>query len=189
MKKLYYVRHGQSGVNTDDTFSTARDNLELKKLTRKGIKQAENGAATAIERGLKFDLIICSPYLRTKQTAAIIAKKCSYPVEKIVYSELFIELGYGTLGGKSWSKYWKSGKTYQNLGEYEGAETIEQLQLRAQKALDYVKSLPNDNVLIVSHSAFGRALKRAVDNQPYTLEFTMPKEGKSLPFGEILEYV
>ncbi len=186
MKHLYFVRHGESYINIEDVFATKPGAPNDKGLTAKGKAQAQVAADKAVSTKFKPDLIVCSPLVRARETAEIIANAIDYPLSRIVTSDLVVELQFGELEQTSWNAFWESGKTYYDLADYEGAETIEQLQLRAKKALEYLHSLPEENILVVSHSAFGRALKRAVNDEPYTKEF----ENKSpLPHAEILEYI
>ncbi|MGB4966817.1 MAG: histidine phosphatase family protein [Candidatus Saccharimonadales bacterium] len=186
MKKLYFVRHGESYINIEDVFATKPGAPNDKGLTSRGKAQAQAGADKAAARHFKPDLVVASPLVRARETAEIIARTLGYPLHKIVISDLVVELQFGELEQTSWNAFWKSGKTYHSLADYEGAETIEQLQKRAERALAYLRSLPKENILVVSHSAFGRALKRAIDHESYTLEF---KNKSSLPHGEILEYI
>jgi broad specificity phosphatase PhoE len=186
MKKLYFVRHGESYINIEDVFATKPGAPNDKGLTSRGKAQAHAGADKAAARHFKPDLIVSSPLLRARETAEIMARTLGYPLHEIVISDLVVELQFGELEQTSWNAFWESGKTYHDLANYKGAETIEQLQNRAERALDYLKSLPQDTILVVSHSAFGRALKRAVDHEPFAREF----ENKSpLPHAEILEYL
>ncbi|MBP9853149.1 MAG: putative phosphatase [Patescibacteria group bacterium] len=186
MKKIYYARHGESFINVEDVFSSRPGTPLDKGLTPTGIQQARDGALHAKEKGIKFEYIVCSTSRRAHETAEIIAEIFGYPIGDIEYSDDFIELQFGELEGAPWNAFWESGKTYHDLSNYKNAETIELLQKRAAKALAYVQSLPYESVLVVSHSGFGRAFRRALHNEPYTLEFTMDKSTKSLPHGELL---
>lgn len=88
----------------------------------------------------------------------------------------------GELEGTSFAEFVKQ-YSYADLDKFKGAESIEALQQRSTRALAYVQSLPDEIILIVSHSCFGRAFYRSVEGRPYTDEFlpgTVP-----LPFGEI----
>jgi probable phosphoglycerate mutase len=82
-KIIYFVRHGETENNA------------------KGIRQgpdgglSPNGKMQALETALRFpknkgrpEVIIASPYERTKQTAEIIARELKMPVE---YSDLLVE--------------------------------------------------------------------------------------------------
>ena len=186
MKRLYFVRHGESFINIRDVFATKVGGPNDLGLTENGKNHALQGAAIARKNGLKVDRIICSPALRARETATIIAGRIGFPPEKIICDDRFVELQFGALEGTSWNAFWESGKTYRDLGEVEDAETIEVLQERAELALAYLKTLTEDNILVVSHSAFGRALRRAVRHESCELEF----QNKSpLPHGEILEFI
>lgn len=182
MKHVYFVRHGESVINVSDVFASKVGAKNDKGLTKTGHKQALLGAQLANELGLKPDLIITSPLKRAQETATIIAARLGYSPEDIVVNKLFVEMQFGELEDTPWSAYWESGKTYKNLGEFAGAETLEAMQQRAKKALEFLKSRQEDTILVVSHSAFGRALKREVATLTASDEF---KNSRSLPHGEI----
>jgi probable phosphoglycerate mutase len=166
MKKLYFVRHGQTDTNVKELLS---GNIEAI-LTEDGKAQATATGKTLHQNHGHIDLIICSTLQRAYDTACLIAKEIDYPIEKIQKNELFIERSFGVLEGASNEKYFKMGG-YKELDLVEGAETIAALQERAEKALEYVKTLPAENILIVSHGAFGRAIRRVVNGEPYTNEY------------------
>jgi len=184
------MRHGESYINIEDVFATKPGAPNDKGLTAKGREQADEAAQKARKSGFKPDVIVSSPLKRARETAEIIADATGYPADKIRTSDLVVEIQFGELEQTSWNAYWESGKSYKDLANYTGAETIEQLQERAELALAYLKSLPQENVLVVSHSAFGRALRRAIAGAPFTDEFVRVK-GKSisLPHAEILEFI
>lgn len=184
MHSLYYVRHGESYINTEDVYTDGHGGIVDLGLTATGRQQALAGTIHAKAAGLKPDLIICSPLLRTRETAAIIASELGYPLDRIEYNDQLVEVRFGQLGGMTYKEFVQH-YTYADLDKFEDAETIEAAQKRAADALEYVKSRPEKTILIVSHSCFGRAFRRAIDGRPYTDEFlptTLP-----LPYGEILQ--
>jgi phosphohistidine phosphatase len=68
--KIHILRHG---------IAVMRNDLEVKndaerQLTPKGKRQLRQTAAAMKTMGLRFDLILSSPYLRAKQTAEIVAE-------------------------------------------------------------------------------------------------------------------
>ena len=63
-------------------------------------------------------------------------------------------------------------KEYRALEKVKNAETFEQVHQRAAKALDYLRSRPEDNILVVSHNGFGRALRLVVQGRPYMHDYT-----------------
>ncbi len=186
MKRLYYARHGESFINIQDIVATklgAKNDLGLTEL---GGQQALAEGRKAAVNGLQADIIISSPLLRALETARIIARELGYPAQDIRTSDLLLELQFGELEGTSWRTFWEAGGGYKNLGAFKGAETMEALQQRAEKALAFLNSLPEDNILVVSHSAFGRALRRTIQGKPWTDEF---ENSVSLPHGEIIRLV
>lgn len=182
MKHLYYTRHGESFINTDDVQADGHGHTQDLGLTETGREQALAGAKAAKSKRLKPAIILCSPLARTRETAAIIAAELDYPATQIEYNDLFEEIRFGELGGISYKEF-KQKYTYADLGKFEDAETIEALQERAAKALAYVQSRPEEIILIVSHSCFGRAFRRVIEGRPYTDEF-LPSS-VPLPYGEI----
>lgn len=188
MKHLYYVRHGQSLVNVGGKFCTQVGTALDLGLTELGKEQAVNDGKKAAVAGMKFDLILASPLLRARETAQLIAEQVGYPAEKIELLDLIKEISFGELEGTDCELFYDN-YTYADLNEFKGAETIEQLQQRAERALEHIRQLPQDNILVVSHSLFGRAFRRVVNGQPYTEEFAHGKHAASLPHGEILRLI
>lgn len=187
MKHLYYVRHGESLINTGDTWGDRPGSPHDLGLTDSGRAQALQGAMAAKKAGFKPDLIVASPLLRTRETAVIFAEALGYPIDTIEYNDLLLEVQVGELEGTSFSAFAKD-NTYADLGKFKGAETIEKLQKRAAKALAYLKSRPEETILVVSHSCFGRAFVRTIKDLPYTDEFE-PEHNKTLPYAEPLKLV
>ena len=66
MGKFIFVRHGQSQANADGILAD-----EHSPLTELGIEQARRTGYEIQSLGIKT--ILCSPFLRTQQTAEIIA--------------------------------------------------------------------------------------------------------------------
>lgn len=166
MKKLFYVRHGETDMNVAGLLS---GRIETS-LTQKGIKQATAAGQELNQKPLHVDLIVCSPYERTYETAKLIAKEINYPVEKIQKKEMFVERAFGVLEGAH-GKDFLDKHEYREFDDVEGSETIEDLQKRAEEAFEWLKSLPEDTVLVVGHGAFARAIKRVVAGLPHAHEY------------------
>jgi len=64
---LYLLRHAEAEPHRADDFS--------RRLTEKGEKQARAVGDFLAERGIKPELILSSPVLRAKETAAVVAKE------------------------------------------------------------------------------------------------------------------
>jgi len=139
-------------------------------LTEKGIEQAKASGKEFKEKLPHIDLIVCSPYERTFETAKLIAEKIGYPIENIQKNEMFIERTFGVLEGTP-GKEFLDKHEYREVDDVEGSETIEELQKRAEEAFKYLQTLEEDNILVVGHGAFARAIKRVVQGLPHTHEY------------------
>lgn len=156
MKKVYFVRHGESEGNAESiyqNFSTP--------LTEKGRSQC----LVIADRCEKFplDVIISSTMTRTQETAKIISRKIKKGIE---YSDLFVECRRPKEQiGKSRKspETLKTGKAIQENFHIPGfrfsdEENFEDLKKRAQKALRYLEKKSEENILVVTHGFFMRVL-------------------------------
>src|SRR5581483_5723923 len=75
MKKLYFIRHGESVSNVERWHAGRIDTP----LTERGRQQAREAGKKAKAQKLHFDLIVSSPLSRALETARIIAKEIGYP--------------------------------------------------------------------------------------------------------------
>ncbi len=169
MKRIYFVRHGQSEGNANEL----RGHVSHQ-LTKRGREQA----AFIAERcaNLPIDCIISSTVLRAKETAGFIAEKLNMVPE---YSDLFVE-------ARSSSNV--TGKPRTDEGaiaaqaaidanfhvpgfRYEDAENFEDLNERARQALDLLAHREEDSVLVVTHGFFMRIIMaRVVHGDDLTAE-------------------
>ncbi len=148
MKQLYVVRHGQSVLNVTRTFAGRTDTP----LTDEGREQAKRAGEKVAK--LDIDLIVSSPLIRALETAQIIAESSGY-TKDILINEVFVEQALGSLEGKSWDDVIDEARQT-------GIETDAQLAARAKTALDFLRTQPGDNILLVSHGTFIRYLRAAV---------------------------
>lgn len=148
---FYIMRHGEAEHNIKNVINGLASNNHYP-LTKKGIKQAEESALKFKRKGIKFDLIISSDFLRTKQTAEIAKKILNIP--ETVYDERLREINAGIFEGKNASlyhKYFSSllEKFYKNPPEGESLADLK------KKAADFIADISskyrNKNILLVSH--------------------------------------
>lgn len=182
MNKLFFVRHGETFTNVAGQFSGQIDT----NLTDNGKQQALVTGEKLKSDAPKIDYIVCSPLLRAHETAKIIASEIGFPIEDIELNPLFMERAFGVLEGMPATEFLDKASRYREIDDVEGAESVEQLQQRAEKAFGYAQTIECENVLIVSHGAFGRALRRVVNKQPYTDEYI---KLRLIGNAEILELV
>lgn len=165
MKTVYFIRHGQSVMNTQNVWSGYTDTP----LTSHGHEQAKKAGQIAKEQGLTFDLIISSPLQRAHNTAQHVATALEYPHEKIVLHDDLKERNFGSLEGKSFIPHAaKYARGEHHLDFYDGVEALIDLQARMDRFRDHLFSLPHDTILVAAHGASGRALYRSIHNLPIT---------------------
>ncbi len=182
MKKLFFVRHGQTDMNVLEQFAGLTD----AKLTEEGKEQARAAGAVIHEKHPKIDLIICSPLSRAHNTAKLIAEQIDYPADKIVTDDRFVERNFGDQEGKSAPDFIKV-HHYKEMDKVNGAETFEAMHERAAEALQYLKTRPENVILVVSHGSFGRAFRLVVEERPHHHEYT--HEVARIGNCEILELI
>jgi probable phosphoglycerate mutase len=185
VKRLYYVRHGETVLNVSGHWA---GQIETP-LTDTGIKQVKTTGKNLRAKSLKIDLIICSPLSRAYDSAKLIAQEIGCPIDKIQKNKLFIERSFGNMEGQSWDKFMET-KTLKDMDDTIGAETVADLHARAEEAFSYLKSLKEDNILVVSHGSFGRALMRVINNLPHHLEYDDEhREKLRLANAEVFELI
>ena len=155
-KLIYFVRHGETERNAAGIRQGAGGSLST--LGR------EQAAATAKrfpkDKG-RPEVIIASPYQRTQETAEIIAQELQMPVE---YSDLLVERKNPSeiveRSGKDRdvrSIVDRIDKSFHddNL-RFSDEENFVDLKERARKLLAYIKSRPEERILMVTHGIFLR---------------------------------
>lgn len=153
MKHLYFVRHGLSIMNKQGFYSGRTETP----LAAEGLEQVHQAGKDLQDK--QVDCIVTSPMKRAVDTAHIIAEEIGFPIDKIIVSDLFMERDFGPLEGTVYS-------ADTHLDTHKGVEHSNELVARSQKGLDYLKTLPADTILVVSHGAVGRALQHLLQKTP-----------------------
>ncbi|NBU34712.1 histidine phosphatase family protein [bacterium] len=179
MKHLYFVRHGLSEANKAGIWSGYFNTP----LASEGHEQAKLAGKLAREQGLVFDIILSSPLDRAHHTAQHISHATGYPISDIVLYDNLIERNFGELENtqnkEAAAKYAQDEST---IDAYNNVERLVDLQWRAKEVLKYLHTLPHDTVLVVAHGAFGRALRRAVNNDPLNSQFVAIQNAEIIKF-------
>lgn len=155
-KTVYFVRHGESEHNAQPIIQA-----DDSPLSDRGHQQAQ----TVGERlaHLEFDVLVASPILRAKQTAAHIARATGHDV---IFSDLFVERRKPTsIENKPWSDKaaaakWLQWETsiYAGGDRVENGENWEDFISRIDNALQYLLDQPEQTIAVVTHGNFLRAL-------------------------------
>lgn len=156
MKRLYYLRHGQSVMNVQGLFAGRTDTP----LAEEGRRQALS-AGMAV-KGIEIDLIVASPLVRASETAKLFATGAELSQELIEYSELLLERNFGSMEGTEYTRA-RSISLSDDSNLAPGVEPWSDLLIRARQLLDYLESFPEKNILLVGHGSIGRALRYEID--------------------------
>lgn len=147
---LYVTRHGQ----TDGNLYRIMDGIKDIDINEEGIKQAN--ITKELLKDVQFDLVICSPLIRTKHTMEII----NINKAPVIYDKRIIERDCGEFLGMSWDSfdrdwYWN----YNNKTIYEKAESVDTLFKRVYEFLDDIKEKYKDKtILLVTHSGVTKVI-------------------------------
>jgi isoleucyl-tRNA synthetase len=148
--KIFVARHGESESNVLGILSS--NPKTVNHLTEKGKEQAVKATENLKD---KIDIIYCSPFMRTKETAEIIAENIGYPKDKIIYDPRLHEISGGEFDGKKDADYqaFFGNREEKFTKRPEGGETYEDAKKRMCDFL-YEIDAKNDgkNILIVSHN-------------------------------------
>jgi broad specificity phosphatase PhoE len=88
MKEIYFIRHGETDWNKKKLGQGSRNDIPLNKEGEKQSKITGKYLNQYRQKDSKFDVILCSPLIRTKKTAEIIAKQINYKGNIIYFDEL-----------------------------------------------------------------------------------------------------
>jgi probable phosphoglycerate mutase len=161
MGHLVLIRHGESEGNRDRVFTRTPENP----LTDAGREQVRTAGEWVAAR-YRPVAIVSSPFVRARQTAAILAERLALAVR---VEEDLREQSYGSLAGRPYAalrdatdydpaRYW--------LWRPPGGETLVEVAARAGVALDRVAaSAPGDDLMVVSHGGVMMALWRHVTGE------------------------
>lgn len=152
MKTIYFVRHGSTDFNETKTFQNYTT-----PLSAKGRMQAEFVAKRFLS--IPVDLLISSPMTRAKETAEVIAEGIRCEVQE---SDLFHEiLRPSVVHGKlktdpdTVNVFTLISKEFTNPDyRHSDEENVFVVKARAERAVDFLESLKEERVLVVTHGTF-----------------------------------
>ncbi|MBI5139677.1 histidine phosphatase family protein [Candidatus Nomurabacteria bacterium] len=153
-KLIYFVRHGESELNARG-IRQGREGA----LSEKGRMQVHETAERFPKKKGKPEIIIASPYERTKETAEIIANELKM---KVYYSELLVErrnpseiVGHAGKEKTVQEIVDKIDKSFHDDSlRYSDEENFTDLKHRAKELLAYIKTLPENRIIMVTHGIF-----------------------------------
>lgn len=156
VKKIYFIRHGESEGNAGSTWQGAGA-----ALTERGRTQAQLVADRL--KAMPFEVLISSPYQRAKETAEIIAAHVDKGIE---YSDLFVERRRPTtqigISRNDPTSLEIEREIIAHFGEpdwhYADEENFADMKARGEAALAYLTARPENTIAVVTHGYFMRVI-------------------------------
>ncbi|MDP3962791.1 MAG: class I tRNA ligase family protein, partial [bacterium] len=151
-RNIYYVmRHGEAENNSNSVVSSLPENPHH--LTAKGKKQVDEAVSWLKDK--KIDLIFSSPFVRTMETAEIVAKGIGCPSDKINIEDDIRELNAGIWNGKPFPDFVKF---FDHANRFnitpEGGENYADIKKRMGDFLyGLEKKFEGKNILIITHDS------------------------------------
>ena len=156
--KYFSMRHGQGDHNVKNIRTS--DVMGEYHLTEVGKEEVRISAEELKTHGITK--IIASPFIRTRETAAIVAKVLGIPEADIVIDERVGEFKYGAFEGEPTPEYYEwrasvnAGFDTETLG---GGDSAKSAKLRIAGFLyDIDSNYSNENILVVSHGIFNECV-------------------------------
>lgn len=144
------VRHGESDNNVINKISSLAGNQDH--LTVAGREAVTNLAKELKDK--QIDLIIHSGFVRTRETAEILAAELDLSAKQIMEDNSFAELKAGDLEGGEWKEYYQFLQDNHNnsLAVLPNGESAAQVLERVVKGLNNLdQKFKDQKILIVSH--------------------------------------
>ena len=158
--KIYYVRHGQTDWNLARKMQGGQTERELNKT---GIKQAEETKRKL--ENIDYELVICSPMNRAKQTAEIIMKNKNVP---LIIDERLRERKLGVLEGETITEECeKQIWDYKLDYKINGGESLSEFEQRILNFINNIKKKYNNKtILIIAHGGVAKVIKAHLYGKP-----------------------
>ncbi|MGI9118390.1 MAG: class I tRNA ligase family protein [Minisyncoccia bacterium] len=157
--KYFVMRHGLAHSNVANVWSCKLEDQD--RLTDKGVEQVKNSANSILEN--KIDVIITSPFLRTLETAKIVASVVGVPEDQIITDNRIVEWNVGTeFDGKPIENYFNVRNLQNDRYGFktEDGESYADVLVHVGGFMYDIESKYKDkNILIVCHGGPARAVE------------------------------
>lgn len=156
--RWFFMRHGETDHNVQSLIGGTSEVL----LNKNGQEQARRAAAKLATDNI--EVIFSSPFLRTQETARIIANEVG--IQEVVLDERFRERCMGDAEGLPDAEVKEKYPDFRHYtGKSANQESFQETEARIWSAVsEHLTSHAHKNVLIVSHAGTLRALWRKIRN-------------------------
>ena len=148
--KYFVMRHGQTDNNVKNLVSTMKNSGSH--LTEEGKVKTKESAEGLKDKGI--DLVITSPFNRTRETTEIVKEVLGLSDDQIVEDERLGEMQVLSYEGRTWDEYHSENqKIKENFDKSaEGDESYKDIKRRVMEFIFETEEKYKDkNVLIVTH--------------------------------------
>ncbi len=148
--KFFLMRHGGAIHNVKNVLSSDPEYPHT--LTEEGKGEVKKAAENL--KSEKIDAIYVSDFVRTKETAEIVASILGIPNDQIFYDARLREMSFGDLNGKSTEETWKFFSSDEERFEkaYPHGESFSDVRQRVGEFLHEInKKHEKETILVISH--------------------------------------
>ena len=180
-KQIYLVRHGETDWNVKGLGQGCRNDIPLNNTGKEQAIKTGKYLKEYRQKDGKFDLVLCSPLLRTRETCDLICAKIGYDISKVKYMDELKENDKGLVcigkteselrKDKFYDDYYKVKESLPKIKDpiertinYEKIiktvekkyeiESKESLRNRIYKIINFIKKTNKKKILIVSHGSY-----------------------------------
>ena len=196
-KKIWFIRHGQSLANANENFKSDSFGGSSVSLSKKGQKQAEDLLRHFSDAP---DLVITSPYARTKETARPLMSKYrrvrheEWPIHEFTYLSRNRCQNTTFLEREPWKdEYWKKSNPAHHDGE--GAESFVDFMERVRDTIEKIKEREESFIVLFSHNYTIAAIRYILEKNPKKITPEVMRDFKkyfkvnSVPNAEKVEFI
>ena len=160
---LYVMRHGTTIWN-ERKITQGRSN---NRLSSAGIEQTKQTAEKY--KDIKFDVVYCSPLMRTVQTANLMNK---FHKVKVIKDERLIEIDQGIFTGRYFLKLTEEERALKaSRAKSAKMESVEEVCQRTIRFLEELKKNCNsENILVVTHNVNASCIENFILNKKAEIE-------------------
>lgn len=186
------MRHGEAQSNARGIVSSKLEGNAEFSLTEKGRMSAEEAGKKLAKEHI--DLIVTSPFVRTKETAEIVAAAIGYDTRQIIVDERIKEIDTGIYNGRPIDEYRGNFSSIKEklTKRPEGGECLLDVKLRVMPFLEELETrYAGKTILVVTHEyptwmlvagTAGATIDEAVALKEGKDDFLVTGEVRELPF-------